>query len=857
MRKFIFAALAVALASTALPQVTHNLMVKRSNAMHQLRQLQPEVQFLITGDKIDRVYGAPFGGGTSYESAAKTFIANYSDLFDIDQGTFKFDRLQSIMDGRFTAAYFNEYIDGVPVDNGYATVLMRSDLGLPIVLASGIGQAVKGPLPTAKIQPKRAAQIALASDTDLNRTDQPKLVVWMGEASQHLAWKLLAQGDKNTDCAVGCALPPYKAITIWIDAVTGKILNKRSEVYDVDVTGSVKGWGQPGQNPDWPTNPETLQPLPNLRVDISGGGFAYTDANGNYTISNPGVTPVTVTSAVSGRWCTVATAQGTLLTSSTSVTPPGPNNIVYAGDLAQFNVAQVNAYIQVNRVHDFVKAQNASYPGVDISLTTNVNQASSCNANFNSGNMTINFFNQAGGCVNTAYSSVVHHEYGHFAVNRGGTAQGGYGEGMGDVFSALLADDPRLGLEFQGQGTGPIRHCINTAHYPENAGSEVHLAGQIVSGAFWETVVKMDTTIGHAAGLALMRNYAVNSILLHPPGITPGLTVDVLTLDDNDANLNNGTPNYDDIAFGFGKKGLTAPPVTYFNFLPIAIPGELTLYDHNNEVIIPFRIQVVANVTEPDPSTVRLYYRLNGGAWQNTPMNEIADPGFMFGGIDQPTNGTVVDFYFQASDTQNHTLTYPAAGAAGPLSTIVADGLQTIFADTFEAALGWTVSNDVSLTSGAWVRADPNGTTNGGAQANPENDSDDPGAQCMFTGQGTVGGAVGSADVDGGPTDLISPTFDLSGGDAIIDYRRWFYSANGTIDTYTISISNNNGASWVTVETLTGATNNNWGKKSFRVSQFVAPTSQVKVRFRATDNPNDSVTEAGVDNFNVRKIVIN
>ena len=34
---------------------------------------------------------------------------------------------------------------------------------------------------------------------------------------------------------------------------------------------------------------------------------------------------------------------------------------------------------------------------------------------------------------------------------------------------------------------------------------------------------------------------------------------------------------------------------------------------------------------------------------------------------------------------------------------------------------------------------------------------------------------------------------------------------------------------------------------SFRVSDHVTPTNAIQVRFRIADNPNDSVTEAGVD----------
>ena len=49
---------------------------------------------------------------------------------------------------------------------------------------------------------------------------------------------------------------------------------------------------------------------------------------------------------------------------------------------------------------------------------------------------------------------------------------------------------------------------------------------------------------------------------------------------------------------------------------------------------------------------------------------------------------------------------------------------------------------------------------------------------------------------------------------------------------------------------MTG-TGGEWQSASFEVNDFIEPTSTVRVRFTATDSPNDSVTEAGIDDFMV------
>ena len=87
--------------------------------------------------------------------------------------------------------------------------------------------------------------------------------------------------------------------------------------------------------------------------------------------------------------------------------------------------------------------------------------------------------------------------------------------------------------------------------------------------------------------------------------------------------------------------------------------------------------------------------------------------------------------------------------------------------DNFETAQGWTVSNDPTLTSGAWQRAVP--LASGGVGA-PTADYDDSG-QCYVTDN-----RAGNYDVDGGPTILTSPVFDASNAaDLLLKYARWFY----------------------------------------------------------------------------------
>jgi hypothetical protein len=171
--------------------------------------------------------------------------------------------------------------------------------------------------------------------------------------------------------------------------------------------------------------------------------------------------------------------------------------------------------------------------------------------------------------------------------------------------------------------------------------------------------------------------------------------------------------------------------------------------------------------------------------------------------------------------------------------------------DTLETNFGWTrgAPGDAA-TTGLWVRADPLGTSNAGQPSNPEDDATPaPGVNAFVT--GNAGGAVGADDVDGGATTLFSPVFDLSSvGPATLSYQRWFANLTQPDDAFAISISNDAGASWTSLETV-ALTANAWTARSFRVPDFLPQTDRMRLRFVASDFGAGSLVEAAVDDLRV------
>jgi hypothetical protein len=292
---------------------------------------------------------------------------------------------------------------------------------------------------------------------------------------------------------------------------------------------------------------------------------------------------------------------------------------------------------------------------------------------------------------------------------------------------------------------------------------------------------------------------------------------------------------------------------------PASMAASINSFDPEADHFIPsldtvgFNVQVTDSVGTHDPSSGLLHYSVNGGAYQTAPLVSLG------GGTYHATLPALpceqsINYYvsFLTSDS-SYTITEPLGSSTTPFSAISVSSDSLIFADEFETDMGWTVGfTGDAATTGIWTRVDPIGT---GAQPEDDNDTGS-GTMCYITGQGPPYGDtadyLGKNDVDGGKTSLISPAFDLSGKNGVVRYARWYSNNSGATpntDKMTVTISNNNGVTFP--ETLEVVTENQvgWVTKQFVVNHYITPSSQMKVRFEASDLGSGSLVEAGVDDF--------
>jgi len=809
---------------------------------------------VVSAEPLVALYGRGMTTGVTPQAAADNFVAlhgaalwNSGTVPELQQV-----RATFIKGNTHTVFAYKQMIDGLPVEYGVARVLVRhADATGDNQVVYAAAKLLDRPLGgfTPQIVTSDDALMLAQGQLGFRHLDvwgAPELVV-IGVGELHLAtraWKVVGMTSDvhNQD-----------AYSLFFDATTGELIHTRREIYHVDVSGTVQGNGSPGLLPDYAGNPPAPLTMPNLRVDISGGNSAFTDPDGDYTIANGGAGTVTVsTSLDNGQWFNINDSSGgAVVTGSLLVTPPGPGNLLINPIPSEFLTAQINAARHTALIHNYYKDRAPSFTDIDLVLSTNVNINQTCNANFNSANLSINFFRAGGGCRNTAYSTVVAHEYGHFVVNRLGLAQGAFGEGFSDVSAIMLHDTPTMGEQFRDNGTYVRDVEIANQQYP--CSDAIHTCGQVLGGSWWDMRQEFGGFYGSAAGLELVRQLQVDWAMITIGGsgsnaAHPATVIEVLTVDDNDSNLDNGTPNYALICPAFAKHGLACPELQLIGFeFPEGIPSML---DPDDATEVP--VNVVSIGSSPVPGTGTLTYQSSLGGPFTIPMTQNA-PNQYVAAIPAVACGLDVSFYFSAQESGGAIVHSPSGAPAVRYSAVSAYSSESED-ETFEASNGgWTVgAPGDNATTGIWVHVNPNGTA-----AQPEDDhTPDPGALCWVTGQGSLGGALGENDVDGGTTTLVSDTMDLSGvAGAKVSYWRWYSNNTGAApnsDVFTVQISNNDGFSWTTLETVGPSgpeTAGGWFFKEFNVA---SPTSQVKVRFQASDLGSGSIVEAAIDDFSVK-----
>ncbi len=500
---------------------------------------------------------------------------------------------------------------------------------------------------------------------------------WSADVRHHLAWRV----------TVRMANPPAKWVCL-VDAHSGDLLDRWNEIYYQTVFGAVTGDIQDSTAYD----PYDIRPMEHLQVDVEGYGSAITDALGAFSIAVSGSDSVAVSTELIGPYLNVNNSAGPDAYTSGQAAPGVAFDIKW--DDANSQADERDCFYHANLGRDHIKAIDPAYDGIDYVMPCNVSISSTCNAYWDG--YSINFFQEGGGCCNTGQvADVIYHEQGHGITEHQYdpySPSGSQHEGWSDYWAATITDQPHIGRGFYGPGTF-LRDCDNEMQYPDGpgCGGQVHCVGKILAGSLWHMRENLINSLGYSAGIALadsLFHYARYGYSTN----FPDYLVDLLQVDDDDGDLDNGTPHYDDICQAFERHNLECPEIVVGVFITH------TPVEHTEDTLNPY--PVVAEIISTEAPLIEdslfLYYT-TGGGFDVLPMTPTGNPDEYEAYIPPQPLNTMVEYYIYGRDEAGYEKVDPA-GAPAELYSFFVGIIVELFADNTESGAGsWT---HTSVTGG-------------------------------------------------------------------------------------------------------------------------------------------------------------
>ena len=767
------------------------------------------------------------------EAVAREFIADNADIF----GTAGANLVTTHVShgGGKWGVVFGQVHEGLAVIGGRAHVLM-TETGVVANFGSDVHPGIAIPLNPAMsgTQALATAQQAVGFVEGRDRVvDAGRMVIVPDPTGGVVTYHLAYENRVNVE-------EPLGEWRSTVDANTGEILGRWNEVQFLDYSGNSRGDVVDYSYCDG----ELDNPLTHQYVNITGLGTATTDADGDFLIPSGDTGNKSINAQLFGLYFNI----NNQLAADATI-----NGVITGGVPFQFNWNDGNSqddersvYLHGNRVYDFIKTVDPALNNPQMNeLPSNVSISNNCNAFWSPGG-SINFYRAGGGCGNTGeLGDVIYHEYGH------GITQWVYGsntcdngESGSDIVAMIIQGEPIIGEGFfLNNCSDGIRTCSNPDDpftYPEDysAGS-CHNNAQILCGFWYDARMELlDSMSEEDVKWFLGDLWHFSRKNTHPNSYPDQVLLAFIT-DDDDGNLDNGTPHHAELCVGAENHGFDCPEI---------IEGVLishTPLECTEEENVPFDVEatILSTFAEMDPSKVDVFYRVDGGGFTEVNMTE-GDENEWSAQIPGQLQPAEIEYYISAEDLLGNIRTAPVGAPAATYAFDVALDYEPMEV----ANPDWTVGDvDDDATTGLWVRVDPNPTS-----AQPGDDHTPSGTQCWVTGQGSLGGGDGENDVDGGKTTLFSPSYDLTGATAAkVKYWRWYSNDRGADpgnDDWVVQARNNGGA-WVSLET-TDVSSNAWVEVEADLIGIFGPgIGTVQVRFIASDENAGSLIEAAVDDF--------
>jgi hypothetical protein len=583
-----------------------------SKATQRIRKAFPAASVeLSPGGGIAKTFGPSLATGASPVEAADAFRKGYAAAMGIDTNDLVLQANEgqngtvdaaakpialmvdkSTKQPKFWLYTAVQTKGGVPVYRARLGTLVRNDGTPNVVLASSTLRDLGAFSPPSRFNPtapdlaKSLAAIPTATGflgqsgpkaAAITKASAPKLVVFAGTEEKEHAPRMAIEYTVETE--------PRGKWHMVADATTGDVLHVENLVAHLDISGKVEGRATQG-SVAMECAPAVARGLSYAEVVGPDTSQAFADVHGAYLLSSAETGLVNVTSQMGGRTFDVFNVAGAVETLTSAVVAPGPADFLHnAANSDPEVLAQVNAYVETNELREFVLSYVPDYPaiGTESDFPINVNLSHADDAHcpgdgfYDGASLNLCKGGDKGGWTytNTAFGSVVHHEYGHRLIAASPYSdQGEYGEGMSDTLASLFSGQHGMSFGFfVGYCDYAPRDALNQCQFdaticsscasspPAPSPGEIHFCGLLLSGTIWDIRVALSLT--HPGTFVdIINSLTLHSILVHVgSGINSQIAVDMLTLDDDDNDLTNGTPHRAEICSGFARHGMPCPPI--------------------------------------------------------------------------------------------------------------------------------------------------------------------------------------------------------------------------------------------------------------------------------------------------------
>ena len=330
----------------------------------------------------------------------------------------------------------------------------------------------------------------------------------------------------------------------FIDAKSKELFKIENAIREAAIQGSVTG----PYIREYPSQGYTTTGFEDEEVRVNTFSV-FTNETGAYYRDGLSGT-VNLLFKLKGRYVDVNNLERTESSHSRSITVPNTYNVNWNNYDISYQKEESNVYYHVNKLRDYFNSGGAlNFNELDFVSTANVGFGPSYCGAFSNG-ITITFSRlYPGVCNSLALSSdIIYHEYTHNLVygvygifNIPGPEGGSLNEALADYFAASVNGNPIIAEEVY-YGLPGGRTIDTDLFYPIDLMGEAHQDGYIISGAWWD--------LRQTLGMTLTDNLMGEALRLEPSTYEQFL-IDVLIADDNNGNLNDGTPNINAICNAF------------------------------------------------------------------------------------------------------------------------------------------------------------------------------------------------------------------------------------------------------------------------------------------------------------------